>query len=334
MKRDENMNKNKILKGSIVMLVAAVMIFSTVAVTAEVETLDVILSEGFEGGELPAGWEIVNSPYGVPHWEITNVGMPGYVEPYDGDYMAYCGWYSGGLDSDEWLISPEMDLTGYTPGEVNVTVEFWINSVHINGDYTVQVVVLGDGIEDVIWDMADEGWEIYEYHQIFLGLEPYIGEDGIQVAWHRTADSAGNPVGVDAVEIFTGEYIPPPNPPNVKIGQVGGGGVLSAEIKYFEDETETPVPGTNGEIRVEWSIEVQGGFLGRISGETSGEIEELDVGEMELVPGPGVFGLGRVNTTVTIEAYYTDPNWDHIGNEVSRTVTGFVFLSRYLPYIF
>lgn len=65
---------------------------------------EMVIDEGFEGGELPAGW-VRRVQRGFYTWEVHY----GSGEARSGDYSAKVTWYQ---DQDEWLVSPVLPENG------------------------------------------------------------------------------------------------------------------------------------------------------------------------------------------------------------------------------
>ena len=170
-----------ILKKSSLLLTIAILILSTVISatnienkihenTSIIEPMGIILSEGFEDGTMPppGGWYTIdNNP--TYNWEIVdNATYPDFV--HSGDYA---GWvnYDSGNQSDEWLVSPDIDLTGLD----EVTLIFWAESDTNWSGATVELHIRGDGFDDVIWDMIkDESWDDFIYREMTFDLSNYV----------------------------------------------------------------------------------------------------------------------------------------------------------------
>jgi hypothetical protein len=90
-----------------------------VNLSTDVET--VILSEGFEGGTLPAGW--TDSP-GTSPWLFNagTSGSPNPGAPHTGSFAACFNIYSYPTGTIDTLITPVMDLSAYSGSYI---VSFW-----------------------------------------------------------------------------------------------------------------------------------------------------------------------------------------------------------------
>jgi len=84
----------------------------------------ILLSESFESGF--GSWEHI-SYASESDWEINN-DTSGYTFPSsvpDGNFYAYINNYNSDEPADDWIISPEIDLTGYE--NCNLTFNAWTN---------------------------------------------------------------------------------------------------------------------------------------------------------------------------------------------------------------
>jgi len=200
------MKKRSILKGAGVLLIAVVLILTSVAAMAnttnmnpiskdgqyyltekaeysesEPSSFDVLLSEDFEGNWLPDGWTQIQT-----NTDTTNL-IPGYWS--QTDYSVHTGTYAAGLwwsyeHQDEWLISPEIDLTGIYDAQVTFWTHGWEGS--INADhYYVKVSTDGGSNWDELFDLSTltgNDWNEWEY-PYDIDLSNY-GDETINIAWH------------------------------------------------------------------------------------------------------------------------------------------------------
>jgi len=200
------MKKRNILKGAAVLLIAVVMVLSTVTVTANtIKTSpvstgrDTILDEGFEDGVMPpsGGWYTDELNLVTPWTLVDAVTYPDYVHTGD-----YAGWinYDTPNPSDNWLISPDLDLTGYDA----VTLVFWAQSTTDWPTATMELHIRGDGIDDILWDMIlDEVWPTdFIYREMTFDLSSYI-DQVINISW-RYVGIDGNSFGLDDITVTTG----------------------------------------------------------------------------------------------------------------------------------
>ena len=322
--------KKKVLKGTTVLLITAVMVLSTTAVTANIEkaesgvgSLDInLLDEGFEAPWVPDG----NGDLAPPDWEVedkdykhtwTSVGSP----VHSGSKAAQCSPW-GSSTQREWLISPEIELdVGYD----EVTLTFWCYSrVYTSQEGTVKLYVDrdNDGFDDpddVIWDMTlEESWEYELWREKIFDLTEYVGNT-IRIAWYYYEDGPTDLYSkftLDDVTISTPGFLPKTT---IDIGKIGGGfGTIYAEIKNTGDITARGIT---------WSISVEGGIKNRINEKASGEIDKIKAvpgRDTEIRSTDSFFGLGMVDIQVTAEAENAD-------EQACRNATGFVFLFKFFP---
>jgi len=155
-------------------------------------------TEDFEEGVMPpTGWSTIDTNP-TRNWVIINATTyPDFV--HSGEYAAWVN-YDNVSSSDEYLISPDLDLTGYT----NVTLVFWaISNTNFPGA-TMELHIQGDGFDDVIWDMIqDETWNDFIYRELTFDLSSYVGET-INISW-RYVGFDGQSFGLDDIVVsFSG----------------------------------------------------------------------------------------------------------------------------------
>ncbi len=210
-------NRNKILKKAGVLLVAVVMILSTMAVMANTSEQrpesklqasntnygggnfapldDILLSEGFENGVMPpSGWTTFyqGSP-SARHWQIVDGNQyPDFV--HTGRYAAWVN-YDEVYQQDEWLVTPAIDLNDYESAQL----VFWAESDTMFPGATMELYIN----QDLIWDMIrDENWATFEYREMIFDLTSYCGQT-IEISW-RYVGLDGESFGLDDV-LVTGE---------------------------------------------------------------------------------------------------------------------------------
>jgi len=178
-----------------------------------------ILTEGFEGGVMPppGGWTVDNENPNEP-WEIVSKDeIPQAV--HSGQYAAI-NWWNASRHSDNWLISPKLDLTGYS----KINLEFWMIADLVFTGATIELHIMGDGFDDIIWNLVeDENWENGIYQKRTFDLTSYKGEEA-KIAW-RYVGKNGPTVALDDIIVSGtqgGGNNPPyePNTPNPIDGAV------------------------------------------------------------------------------------------------------------------
>jgi hypothetical protein len=144
----------------------------------------IALEEGFESGVFPpANWTLVqnSSPVNPETWQ-TSASLP-----HSGDSSAVC-FYDDSYTStqDEWLISPVMDLTGFTGTSLSFwwfTSYYW--GVDPNNNSDIQVKVTTDGSTwTQLWTEDSVGvFDNWVYYQQVIDLTAYNGETTFQIAF-------------------------------------------------------------------------------------------------------------------------------------------------------
>ena len=231
------MKKRNTLKGAAVLLIASVLILTSVTTIAnttnmnpiskdgqyyltekaeyklhsesETSSFDVILSEGFEGNWLPDGWDQIQT-----NTDTTN-DPPGFWD--QTTYSVHNGTYAAGLfwsyeHRDEWLISPEIDLTDIYDAQVT----FWTHGFEgsVNADhYYVKVSTDGGSNWDELFDLSaltGNDWNEWAY-PYDIDLSNYVDET-INIAWHAvdgpTNDGLWYVWLIDDVEVTVSEDPP------------------------------------------------------------------------------------------------------------------------------
>lgn len=153
------------------------------------------LNEGFETGDIPDTWTVVNQDGDAYAWEATD------LYPHSGTYSARIHWNASG--NDDWLITPPL-----VPTTGDVTFSFWARSRSSVFPETFQVLVSTTSpVPNAFHDTLATVQNVPSaYTQYTYDLSSYIG-DTIYVAVRC--------ISVDEfylhVDDFTGpEMIPPP----------------------------------------------------------------------------------------------------------------------------
>ena len=265
------------------------------------------LNEGFEDGVMPPdGWEVIDTNP-TKNWEIVHIDtLPDYV--HSGDYAARVK-NDFANEQDEWLISPEVEFAG---GIVNLT--FWAYSKTSPPPTTVEVHVMNDQFDDVVWDMiVNESWESYEYRQVSIDLTSY-NQETAKIAW-RYVGQAGMKFGLDDILLFEG---PPPDPCDIKIGEITGGGkLLQGGMLDIEIKNEGLGDATN----VKWEVTVKGnGILKKMNVSENDTIPLIASGGLELVHLDLEPIFAKLDITVT-----ASENLFHTSDSKNATAFSFLF---------
>ncbi|MCK5774918.1 MAG: T9SS type A sorting domain-containing protein [Bacteroidales bacterium] len=146
-----------------------------------------LLEESFEGEFPPNGWTQIMQPYTWLVWQQVNEedytdsdDVSYVVTPPDGDYQAMVGWDWQENHQDEWLISPEVEITELA----DLTFETFARLGSYDYDhYMVSVSTNGGASWTEEWDAFYMDPQVIEYNEtILIPLDNYVGQT-IKVAW-------------------------------------------------------------------------------------------------------------------------------------------------------
>jgi endonuclease I len=178
----------------------------------EMTSIIEILAESFETGT--SGWALYSSASNKD-WERTN--DTGYAHPNsvpEGNYYMYMNNYGADVAGNDWLISPEIDLTNYTDPQLTFYNWYSYNDTEIG--LKVKYSLDYDGSSDPgesTWVTFHESlasqyatWELEEG----FDLSDLAGESNIHFAFHYTSSGTGasscRAWAIDSV-ILSAEYI-------------------------------------------------------------------------------------------------------------------------------
>lgn len=146
-----------------------------------------LLEESFENDFLPNGWAQIMGQNTWFIWqkvneeEYTDSDEVVYtVTPPDGEYQAMVGWDWQGNYQDEWLISPDVEITDLA----DLTFETFAQIGSYDYDHFVVAISTNGGTSwTEEWDAFYMDNEVIEYDEtIIIPLDDYLGET-IKVAW-------------------------------------------------------------------------------------------------------------------------------------------------------
>lgn len=157
--------------------------------------------EDFNQGEIPSTWEIIQTNT-VRTWQIS-------LQQGNGTYLAVVSGDPSGGEEDEWLISPNVDLSDA------------VNPIfHFESNYSTYELVTIDIADFIVYASTDDGetWEqiwidsdgYYDYDYgtqlalINLNISDYVGESNVKFAFRLQADLSNNfngSVWLDSVNI-------------------------------------------------------------------------------------------------------------------------------------
>lgn len=212
----------------------------TVSVTASTSLGCVdgyVLSESFEGTWPPEGWNI-NQVNATESWKKLNL-VPEFN--FDGEYVASME-YDPNLElQDEWLITPNLDLTSSSNPRLEflTRVSYYWGILMDTYDLQVQISTDNGTTWNKIWDETElgvpelDGWfEQHQTHQVYLDLTEYAG-GSVKIAF-RYLGTDGAFAIVDAVKVICC-----PSPLNVSVTDINLTSVIvnwESEIGQYEIE--------------------------------------------------------------------------------------------------
>lgn len=171
------------------------LVFAFLAMTM-ISKAQILLSEGFEGGSIPATWTIIDSDGDGNNWQAVELD-----NAHSGSGLAtsesYIN-YVGALTPDNWLISPAVTLTS----PANLT--FWVQGQDANyaAEYysvyiaTNNTVAAFTATTPVLSTVSTANWE-----QKTIDLSSYVGQT-IYVAFRHHNITDMYRLNLDDIEIF------------------------------------------------------------------------------------------------------------------------------------
>jgi PKD repeat protein len=252
---------------------------------------DVVIYDGFEGtwaldpdGDYYAPvdatygqWDIdglcVGSQSGYPqltHYIAQMEDYGGYGLPYAGTYCAGAWWSdgsSGDTVQDEWLKTPDMDLSTATGLELtfygiwNWAASYGDNLIKVSTDggatWTTEASLLTDPAYEVgTGGPAGYGWCWNEY-QVVLDLSAYDGQSSVIIAYHLDGQG-GTLAAINYIDEFelTGQL----GPSYTLTVDVIGDGTIDPPGGTFPENTVVPIEAiaAPGWDFVEWQGDLTG----------------------------------------------------------------------------
>lgn len=167
-----------------------------------------VLSEGFDGGSIPAGWTVIDADNDNDTWTHSSAFPSSFfaVPTHNGSSGSV---YSGSINvqtynpltPDNWLVTPEVTLTG------NSTLTYWmsISDGYYPGDYygvfitTVSNPTPSDFTQLFVETMtsADDVWGMRT-----VNLDSYAGQT-VRIAFRHFNCTDGDILILDDVTVLT-----------------------------------------------------------------------------------------------------------------------------------
>lgn len=144
------------------------MLMIVVLFVAPTALADWAIEEGFEGGAIPAGWSVIS---GADSDDWFVYGSSDYA--HTGDYSAAVAGYSSATAGNDWLITPQVSVTG---GDV---FAFYARSWYGTENLEVRLSMTGNSAGDfsVLLGTATPGdsYAKYDYDlTAYAGLNCYL----------------------------------------------------------------------------------------------------------------------------------------------------------------
>jgi hypothetical protein len=266
---------------------------------------DILLEESFEDGIMPPPQWSLETTNPDHTWEVINDPE----NAYQGDYFARVT-RSNPPEQDEWLKSPDIDLTNAE----EIILEFWAKTIAFGSDWTVELHIIGDGFDDILWDcVEEEEWLDEEWHNKTFNLDQYSGET-ITIAW-RYVGTRGYQFDLDYIQVAAGE-IPPAAELELEIKRFGFL-KISAVIENIANDPEAIAED------IQWTMNATGnGLFKKLNFSAEGTIPELQPEDTATIELP-VFGLSLIEGMITVTT--DDPRVEEI-NESFRALVLLIFV--------
>ena len=259
----------------------------------------------------PDGWTLQSAEPEYT-WQITD--DPNWV--YSGDYAAHCPYANPPIDQDEWLITPELDLTFAE----DINLVFWAYGLSYADQWTVElkVRIVGDSWV-TLWDLvAEEEWWDEEFHNKTFNLNSYSGEI-IQLAWVSVGPDS-NDFYLDSIQVFAGE-IPPPAELELEVQSFGLATITANVLNIATDERAIAQ-------NVVWTFNLTGpGLLKHLEWQDNGTIPEIAADDFESFSVNGISGLSfNMDLNITVEDTM-DPRVNSIQKDFRVIIFGILVLA-------
>ncbi|WP_307795605.1 carboxypeptidase regulatory-like domain-containing protein [Actinacidiphila acididurans] len=194
-------------------------------------------TQTFDTTGTPQGWTVTDAPGTTGGWEFDDPGHRGNQTGGSGGFAILDSDHFGiGKSQDSALISPVMDLSGFTNPELSY--DDYYNGTFSGQHAEVDITADGGAHWDTLWQATSSSTLAAQHHVI--PLTSYAGDPAVQVRFHMTA-TWGNWWSLD--NVFVGARVPVPVPGGLMAGTVTdpntGLGLDGATVSDAADSAET-----------------------------------------------------------------------------------------------
>ena len=153
-----------------------------------------MIGEGFEDAFPPTDWEIQSQSAWT--WEPDN------YNPHSGAINANVAYDEDLNDQDEWLVTPEFNLSEGTLSFWSFGSLTWCRDTYDNCDLNIWLVVdaIGGG-DDIFLQKADDDWTTtWEWTETVIDLSSYLPGGMVRIGFQYVGND-GAQVGLDDVAL-------------------------------------------------------------------------------------------------------------------------------------
>jgi subtilisin family serine protease len=175
---------------------------SSPAPTPAASPAGILLTEDFEDGIMPppGGWSTIDT-HPLRNWTIVDVATyPDFV--HSGSYAAWVN-YDTPTASDEWLLTPIIDLTAVPDASLSfwaLSNTIWCPSGGSGANMLLHVTNPTGTPIATVWDMcSDESWPTFIYRLVTVNLAAYQGQQ-VKLAWQYVGID-GESFGLDDISL-------------------------------------------------------------------------------------------------------------------------------------
>ena len=150
---------------------------------------NIIFSEDFETGTLPAGWTLIDADGNGQNWELMDQG---YGNDYDG--YSFASYPMGSSANDNWMVTPAISL-----GTASSLSFFRMTGFFTQAHYGVYVSTTSATDITSFTLLQEETPSYYAWSQITVDLNAY-SDQTVYIAF-RHFDNSSAPIMIDNIEV-------------------------------------------------------------------------------------------------------------------------------------